>query len=211
MKQQIHLRQDTEAELNRRFDELETKIREPAFFTATRATNTVNYWVFDYNPKQELLVRQRLAELRANYEKREREVKLYFVDLYELLIQHLEHNGYIEMCKRFECEDGLAYLTRAIKNSLQLTDSSGSNAMVDYITQMVPAEGKNIIFLTGVGKCFPFLQGAEVFNQILYNMPDAYRRTPIILFYPGTYTEQELIIFNKFSEDNYYRAFRIVR
>jgi len=33
----------------------------------------------------------------------------------------------------------------------------------------------------------------------------------MVLFYPGTYTEQELIIFNEYPEDNYYRAFRLVR
>lgn len=34
---------------------------------------------------------------------------------------------------------------------------------------------------------------------------------PVILFYPGTYTEQELVVFNEFVEDSYYRAFRIAR
>ena len=42
-------------------------------------------------------------------------------------------------------------------------------------------------------------------------MPAAYNKVPMIIFYPGTYTEQELILFNKIHEANYYRAFRIVR
>ena len=65
--------------------------------------------------------------------------------------------------------------------------------------------------LTGIGKCYPVLRAPEVFNKILYNMPGNFASVPMVLFYPGTYTEQELIIFNEYPEDNYYRAFRLVR
>jgi hypothetical protein len=123
----------------------------------------------------------------------------------------LESNNYIGYCKQFEQENGLDYVTAAVKNSLQLTSNEQTNAMVGYIKDIVPAKEAYSILLTGVGKCFPLLQGPEVFNQILYNMPDEYRRIPIVLFYPGTYTEQELIIFNEMQEDNFYRAYRIVR
>ena len=42
-------------------------------------------------------------------------------------------------------------------------------------------------------------------------MPQKFASTPVILFYPGTYTEQELVVFNEVVEDSYYRAFRIAR
>ena len=31
------------------------------------------------------------------------------------------------------------------------------------------------------------------------------------MFFPGTYNEQELILFNEIKDDNYYRAFRLVK
>jgi hypothetical protein len=55
------------------------------------------------------------------------------------------------------------------------------------------------------------LEAQEVFNKVLYNMPQCFADVPMILFYPGVYTEQELIVFNEIHESNYYRAFRIVR
>ena len=33
----------------------------------------------------------------------------------------------------------------------------------------------------------------------------------VVLFFPGTYTEQELILFNEIKDDNYYRAFKLVK
>ena len=78
-----------------------------------------------------------------------------------------------------------------------------------HIVENTPTN--SVVLLTGIGKCYPLLQAPEVFNKVLYNMPQAYMSVPMILFYPGTYNEQELIVFDELKEDNYYRAFRIVR
>lgn len=203
------MRKDTLSRLNQRFDDMEKRIKGEAFWKTTRTTNTVNYWVFDYNPQQELIVRNRIANLQHNINKGNKDFSLIVIDLYDLVIEHLQKRGYLDMCERFEEEHDLEYLTAAVKNSLQITENR--NAMVQYIAERIPDEQHAVVFLTGIGKCFPLLQGPEVFNQILYNMPEKYNNTPMILFYPGTYTEQELIIFNELTEDNYYRAYRIAR
>ena len=36
------------------------------------------------------------------------------------------------------------------------------------------------------------------------------RDTPLLMLYPGTYNGQSLSLFNTLSDDNYYRAFRLV-
>ena len=212
MENHVQLRKDTTEKIYERLDKLEQRINSEEFVKTSGTTNTVNHWVFDYHPKHELIVRERVHLIQKKYNDYHDELKIYVVDLYELIIRHLENNDYIDYCKQFERNSGMDYVTAAVKNSLQLTASSeGTNAMVGYISDIASADDAYCILLTGVGKCFPLLQGPEVFNQILYNMPDEYRRIPIVLFYPGTYTEQELIIFNEMQEDNFYRAYRIVR
>ena len=211
MEHYVQLRKDTTEKIYERLNQLEGRINSEEFVKTSGTTNTVNYWVFDYHPKHELIVRERVNLIQKKYNDYHEKLKIYVVDLYELIIRHLESNNYIGYCKQFEKENGLDYVTAAVKNSLQLTSNEQTNAMVGYIKDIVPAKEAYSILLTGVGKCFPLLQGPEVFNQILYNMPDEYRRIPIVLFYPGTYTEQELIVFNEMQEDNFYRAYRIVR
>jgi len=61
------------------------------------------------------------------------------------------------------------------------------------------------VFLTGVGSAFPLIRGHEVLN----NLHDKLDRKPLVLFYPGKYTMQELVLFG-ILEANYYRAFRLV-
>lgn len=212
MEHHVQLRKDTTEKIYERLNKLDSYINKEEFVKTSGTTNTVNHWVFDYNPKHELIVRERVNLIQKQYNDYHDELKIYVVDLYELIIRHLENNDYIGYCKQFERDSGMEYVTAAVKNSLQLTASSeGTNAMVSYITGIASSEDAYCILLTGVGKCFPLLQGPEVFNQILYNMPDNYRRIPMVLFYPGTYTERELIIFNEMQEDNFYRAYRIVR
>ena len=64
-----------------------------------------------------------------------------------------------------------------------------------------------MVFLTGIGKCYPILRSHKVLN----NLHQAFVRSPVVMFFPGTYNEQELILFNEIKDDNYYRAFRLVK
>ena len=49
------------------------------------------------------------------------------------------------------------------------------------------------------------------FYSCLNNLQDILEdKTPVILFYPGQYNEQDLQLFNKLEAENYYRAFRLV-
>ena len=133
--------------------------------------------------------------------------ELVVFDLYDLIIDHLQKKNFMEKCYAQEERRGIKKVQDAIRHTLKITDKE--NLIVQHIAENTPENA--VVFLAGVGKCFPLLQAPEVFNKILYNMPQTFASVPMVLFYPGTYTEQELIIFNEYPEDNYYRAFRLVR
>lgn len=195
------------AEIEQRLDELEERITKPSFRQTKGKANEVNYWVFDYAPEHELLVRERIASLKSKDFKETEGFDLVVYDLYDLLIEHLRGKNFMEKCCQMEEKRGIAKVATAIQRSLKITDKD--NLLVQYIAEHTPEQA--VVFLTGVGKCYPLLQSPEVFNKILYNMPQTFAKVPMVLFYPGTYTEQELILFNEYHEDNYYRAFRLVR
>src|SRR5699024_3525149 len=64
----------------------------------------------------------------------------------------------------------------------------------------------NVIFITGVGKIYPFVRS----HTILNNLQEKIDKTSVIMFYPGTYDGQQLNLFGKFKDDNYYRAVQLV-
>jgi hypothetical protein len=194
------------AGLEKRLDQLEEAIRKPTFRQSKGNANEVNYWVFDYAPERELNVRERITYLKNKNTKGADGFELVVFDLYDIIMDHLESKNFISKCKDFEEKKGIAYVATTIQRTLKITDKD--NLIVKYIIEHTPENA--VVFLTGIGKCYPLLQSPEVFNKVLYNMPQEFAAVPMILFYPGTYTEQELVVFNELKEDNYYRAFRIV-
>jgi len=195
------------ASLEERLDQLEAAIRKPSFRQNKGKANEVNYWVFDYAPEKELDVRERIAYLKSKNTKGTDGFELVVFDLYDIITDHLESKNFVSKCESFEEKKGIAYVATTVQRTLKITDKD--NLIVKYIIEHTTENA--VVFLTGIGKCYPLLQSPEVFNKVLYNMPQEFADVPMVLFYPGTYTEQELIVFNELKEDNYYRAFRIVR
>lgn len=191
------------ADLNARLDEMEAAIRKPSFRQSSGRANEVNYWVFDYPPERELEVRERIEYLKNKNQKGTDGFELVVFDLYDIVIDFLEKKNFMEKCFDFEKKRGIERIVKAVNNSMKINDDD--SLVVQYIRDNTPENA--IVFLTGIGKCYPILRSHKVLN----NLHQAFVRVPVVMFFPGTYNEQELILFNEIKDDNYYRAFRLVK
>ena len=191
------------ADLTARLDEIETAIRKPSFRQSIGRANEVNYWVFDYPPERELEVRERIAYLKNKNQVGTDGFELVVFDLYDIIIDFLEQRGFMDKCYGFERKAGISRIVKAVNNSLKVNDDD--SLIVRYIKDHTPENA--VVFLVGIGKCYPILRSHKVLN----NLHQAFVRVPVVMFFPGTYNEQELILFNEIKDDNYYRAFRLVK
>ena len=191
------------ADLNKRLDEMEAAIKKPSFRTSSGRANEVNYWIFDYPPERELEVRERIEYMKNKNSKGTDDFELVVFDLYDIIIDYLEEKNFMDKCFQFEQKKGLDRITKAVNNSMKINDDD--SFIVQYIKDHTPENA--VVFLTGVGKCYPILRSHKVLN----NLHQALVRVPVVMFFPGTYNEQELILFNEIKDDNYYRAFRLVK
>ena len=191
------------ADLSIRLDEMEAAIRKPSFRQSSGRANEVNYWVFDYPPERELEVRERIEYLKNKNQKGTDGFELVIFDLYDIVIDFLEKKNFMEKCYDFEKKRGIERIVKAVNNSMKINDDD--SLVVQYIRDNTPENA--IVFLTGIGKCYPILRSHKVLN----NLHQAFVRVPVVMFFPGTYNEQELILFNEIKDDNYYRAFRLVK
>lgn len=123
-------------------------------------------------------------------------------DLYQMVIDILEEKGYLEKCIRFEKTKGRDYLYNAVSKMLRLTNDN--NLIVSRIVEQTP--DRAVVFLTGVGKAFPFVRS----HNILNNLHQVLDRVPVILFYPGRWNGQSLSLFGTIQDGNYYRAFPLI-
>lgn len=191
------------ADLSERLDKMEEAIKKPSFRQSSGRANEVNYWVFDYPPERELEVRERIKYMQNRNSKGGEEYKLVVFDLYDIIIDFLKENDFMEECYKFEKKKGLERITKAVSNAMKINDDD--SLIVQHIKDNTPDNA--VVFLTGVGKCFPILRSHKVLN----NLHQAFVKAPVVMFFPGVYNEQELILFGEIKDDNYYRAFKLVK
>ncbi len=191
------------ADLTARLDEMEAAIRKPSFRQSSGRANEVNYWIFDYPPERELEVRERIAYLKNINQGGTDGFELAVFDLYDMIIDFLEQRGFMDKCYDFERKAGISRIVKAVNNSLKVNDDD--SLILRHIKDHTPENA--VVFLVGIGKCYPILRSYKVLN----NLHQAFVRVPVVMFFPGTYNEQELILFNEIKDDNYYRAFRLVK
>jgi hypothetical protein len=185
-----------------RLDRVERIIRSPDFRKNKGLGNEVGYYVFDYPAEQELLVRERIRYLKNKNEKGTDGYTLKVFDLYDIIIDMLEQEGFLEQCYTFEKSKGMGRIVTAVSHFLKIDDAD--SRIVEYIRANTPDDA--VVFLTGIGKCYPILRSHKVLN----NLHQAMDHVPVVMFYPGRYDGQELILFSSIKDDNYYRAFRLV-
>lgn len=189
--------------VNERLLKIEPKICGKEFLANKGLGNEVGYYVFDYLPQEELAVREYVDALESKYDGTGGKLKIVTFDLYEIVLDLLNKKGYLEKCFDFEKTKGANYTFEAIIKTLRLTGKG--NLIVNHIINHTPQENA-VVFITGVGKVFPMVRSHNVLNN-LHQVLDC---VPVVMFFPGKYSGQDLQLFGTIKDDNYYRAFKLV-
>ena len=182
---------------------IESEIGKTSFLNGKGLGNEVSYYVFDYDPKDEIIVREYIDKLVKKDKEFGDGYKLKVYDVYDLMIDLLESEGYLEDCFEMEKNDGMNYLVESVNDLLRMSDNN--DYFTEYVEENTPE--KAIVFLIGVGKIFPFVRS----HKILNNLHQSFNKAPVVMFYPGKYDGQSLELFGEFKDDNYYRAFSLIK
>lgn len=184
-----------------RLDEILPKIIEPSFRENKGLGNEIGFYIFDYDPKYELLVRDRVRFIKEKV-KCAYGLNIKEFDLYDIMLELLEGKGYLKKNFIMEQRKGSQQVFNATKKALRLT--LDNDLLVQYISERL--DGSDIIFLTGIGKAWPIIRSHTVLN----NLHRIVETQPLIMFFPGTYDGGSLMLFNYLKDDNYYRAFQLI-
>ena len=164
----------------------------------------INFWIFDYDPEEEYYIRENINDfINDKYD-----VQVY--NIYKIIIEILEEKGYLKKVIEYEKKKGIDKANDAIRDALEI--SSNNDKIIKYIKEH-QEENKTVI-LTGIGDVYGVVRP----HTILNNLQSVVEKNPLIMFYPGVYTGQEIKLFGKTNEivnnneglesNNYYRAFR---
>jgi hypothetical protein len=188
--------------LNKRLDLIESTILDSSFRTGRGTANEVNFWIFDYDPEDEMAVRAHVDFLVNRINGKHDDIRIACFDLYSLMLEVLRSKNYLDKVMQMEDAKGSDAIINPIKRTLRLTEDG--DMIIAKIVENIKPE-KDIIFLTGVGKAWPIIRSHTVLN----NLHSKVDKNPLIMFFPGKYTN-ELRLFGEITDDNYYRAFKLV-
>lgn len=188
--------------INERLNKILPKLQEKSFRENKGLGNEIGFYIFDYEPKDELLVREHIKFLKQKINSDDSQPTIKEFDLYEIILDVLDKKGYLKKVFKMEKQKGTEYIINAIKKTLRLTQKN--DLVVDYIRKRVDKD--DIVFLTGVGRAWPIIRSHTVLNT-LHSVLDY---VPLVMFFPGKYDGLELRLFNEIKDDNYYRAFPLV-
>ncbi|MBD5823473.1 DUF1788 domain-containing protein [Lactococcus petauri] len=184
------------SDIKQRLDQIKPRILEKGFLENEGLSNEVGIYIFQYDPKDELIVQ---AYVQKIVEGSNPPLKIVKQDLYELFLQILEEKRVLPAISDMERKKGKDFLLQ------QLQKIASPKEFLDRMKK-VEIEKGNVLFLTGVGQVYPFMRA----HKVLDNMQHMFENVPIIMFYPGEFTGQSLSLFNEFSDGNYYRAFNLL-
>lgn len=160
--------------------------------------NSLGYYVFDYPPEYELIVREHLERLVRKINDKNSGFEIILFNIYEIIIQSLKDDGFLEMCKEMESENDYEYLADQIASVIDI--SNNKSPIISNIIESVSES--SIVFITGVGSAYPIIRGHNVLNSLAQSVDTI----PVVMFYPGKYSGQDFKLFGTLPCDNYYRA-----
>ena len=190
--------------IDERLNRIEDIIINDPFFGNKSLSSGNGGYIFDYDPEDELVVRDFIKRFSA---RKDLGFDIQVFDLYEIMMDFLDREIGLDNVFEVEAEckdneEGLDYFKRAVVDAIQ-SDSS-NDIFIDYIKNH--AISGNVIFLTGVGKCHPFVKSHKIIN----NYDSKLNGVKTVLFYPGVYSGDELRLFGTITSDNYYRSMTLV-
>jgi hypothetical protein len=184
------------AEIKKELDRIKGRISDANFLANKGLSNEVGIHVFTYEPQYELVVRDYIERLVNTPSDGYRVIER---DMYKILLEILEEKRVLGTVPSMEEKKGKDYLLTHLQK-IAMPEAFLSKMKYD------PHQHGDVLFLTGVGKVYPFMRS----HNMLESMQQAFSDVPIVVFYPGEFNGQSLSLFDKFHDGNYYRAFNLL-
>jgi hypothetical protein len=186
--------------LHDRLNQIPDKILSPEFLSGQGLGNEIGFWIFDYEPEQELGVREYIEFLEVMLAKKHSHLKVVNINLLKCLVGYLADRNFVNKAIEMQKIKGDEALMKALKGPLHM------DKFAPYLTEKHSATEQDIIFITGVGSVWPLLRA----HNLLNSLHSLLGHKPVVLFYPGQYNGQAMSLFGRIPSNNYYRAFRLV-
>ena len=184
-----------------RLNQILPRLISPDVLSNQGAGGEIGFWIFDYPPEEEMAMRAWLADvIEPGLRKQVPAVRFQTVDLFQLVVDLLDERKLFDKACEMQANKGDAAVLASLRSVLK------EDRLAARMTEKLDVTQLDLLIVKGVGAVYPLLRTHTLLSALHPHM----RNTPLLMLYPGTYTGQSLSLFNTLSDDNYYRAFRLV-
>ena len=184
-----------------RLNQILPKISSDEFLNSKGLGNEIGFWIFDYPPEREMEMRDFLTRtVLTSLNKSQPPIRSGAINLFDLVIQLLQERQLLDKAIDMQQTKGNEAVMAALRPVLK------EDKLAQKVVTLVDLDNIDLLMLWGVGSAYPMLRT----HTLLSALHPLMGRTPLLMFYPGRYDGYSLRLFNKLSEDHYYRAFRLI-
>ncbi len=189
-------------QLQQRLDQVQNKLENEEFLTNKELGGEIGFYIFDYAPEHELVVREHLAQLTKKLVSRGELTGKRFanINLFEMVIEFLKHQSLLSDAYELHEQEGDDALFEALEGPLD------HNLFAAFIVEKNEVNECDFVLLTGLGSAWPVIRGHGLLNALHAKVGNK----PTVMFYPGEYDGAALKPFGRIASNNYYRAFKLV-
>ncbi|MCI1675765.1 MAG: DUF1788 domain-containing protein [Ancrocorticia sp.] len=194
----------TPDELTHQEEHLFAVLSGQRFLRMEGLSNEVPFFIYPYAPENA----REVAKIRKRITNRLAQAGIVVreIDLYDLSIQLLKDRGVWDRLLALEPEQDKDDFRDLLQNML-----NPESHLAPAIQAQLSDGDFDILFLTGIGKVFPYIRSHTVLN----NLQSVVVGKPMLMFFPGRYEQSEtlgssLVLFGKLKDDQYYRAKNIL-
>ena len=191
-------------ELARQEEHLFAVLSGERFLKMEGLSNEVPFFIYPYEPEHALDVAK--AKKRIKNRLANKGIEVREINLYDLSVEILKDRGDWDEVLEVEPELDKAEFTEMLQSML-----NPQQQLAPAIQASLADGGFDIVFLTGIGKVFPYIRSHNVLN----NLQSVVVGKPMLMFFPGRYEQSDtlgssLVLFGRLKDDQYYRAKNIL-
>ena len=186
--------------LTERLNQILPRIILGDFLKGRGIGNEIGFYIFEYPPENELLVRDHLFSLLDQIVKEKPDLRVKHINLFDFILDYLKSRNLLEKALKMQQEKGDEALQKALSALLH------ESKLAPLLVKEIHPDQHDLILISGIGSAWPLLRT----HTLLSNLHSRMGQTPLVMFYPGRYDGQSLRLFGKLKNNNYYRAFKLV-
>ena len=197
--------------LNHRLNQILPKLTSDEFLCARGIGNEIAFYIFDYEPEDELHIREYIPTLLHHLQRTKPGIRVAHIKLFDFLIEYLKERNLLIKSFEMQRKKGNTALLNALQGILH------EEKISKRFGDVAKPEEHDLVLVSGVGAAYPLLRA----HTLLSNLHTIMGQTPMVMFYPGKYDTQTLRLFGKTTltsktvkrlqqATNYYRAFRLI-